>query len=181
MGVIHLVDSHNHGSMMTHIIGCFNPNTQVSLISTDGVNKIWDLQEIMSAVAHGVSPGDIVLLGWITARNPHVDQSARILAEKCPVIVPAGNYGLSTQGFSPCDLPEVICVEAFNTQGERMSGSNYRPDGTGVPMLGVPIQHLDIQERGTSVAAAIYAALYARNSRPIFIRRYTELLRKKIS
>ena len=79
-----------------------------------------------------------------------------------------GVYTQPIENYSPL-LPHFHIVEAHNHRKIRMSGSNYG-DNTKW-MYGVPIQHLGISQRGTSVASAIYAGLLSRNNSEKFLRR----------
>lgn len=161
-------DFASHGTMMCDIVHTFNPKANIHSVKMPVSGSLNDIADTFAQVAHRTKAGDVILIGWITNRNSMLDEVAEITLKDCDVVIPAGNYAKPIEEYSPL-LPQFHIVEAFNHHNIRMSGSNYG-DNT-VWMYGVPIQHLGITQRGTSVAAAIYAGLLSRNNSAKFMRR----------
>lgn len=161
----------SHGTMMCDVVRIFNPRANIVSVQIKDNDIVYVIQTILQLIKK-VKPGDIVLFGWITNRNQALDFAVGRLVKKVTVIVPAGNYNKPVVAYSPTAVPGAHVISSINHLNERMSMSNYGSDT--IPMYGVPIYHLGLTERGTSLAAAIYAGLYSRNSSEKFMRRATK-------
>lgn len=163
--------------MMTHIIHCFNPEVTIHLVPTDDVSTTTDLIDLIETTAHRMVPQhDIMLLGWIVNRNHLVDQCFERIVQTHVVIVPAGNYACDICEFSPTSVSDITVIEAHNYQDMRLSLSNFCNHRDLEYMYGIiPGYH----ERGTSVAAAVYAGLVSRNPCEKFLRRSRHVLKAR--
>lgn len=169
-----LVERNSHGTIMCDTIRIFNPRADIVSIKVTGSTSLMDMIQHLAIVYNKLVEGDIVVFGWIITYNSMLNMMVTKMTHKATVIVPAGNYGDSILNYSPTAANGVHVIAAINHHGVRMSKSNY---GDNVKeMYGVPIHHLNITDRGTSVAAAIYAGLISRNKSEKFMRRARKVL-----
>lgn len=168
-----------HGTMMCDLVRLFSSKVNIKSIQMPPSGRLEDIAEVLSVLYDSVKPDDVVLFGWITYRNDALDQMVEAISQRTTVVCPAGNYAEDIENYSPLMVPNVIVVHALNHHDQMLSRSNFgNEQKQTVGMYGVPIQHLNITQRGTSVAVAIYAALLSRNKSEKFMRRAKRTVRK---
>ena len=160
--MIYILDIPNseHCEYLTGAIGMFS-ETKVTVVTMGYSMTIHDLVDTFSTLAEKVYPGDIVLVPWHIPRDESVNFSILRLTERCFVVAAAGNTAESVEFFTPTSVPSVITVGALNKSGNPAgfsSRSAFRDikwaPGTNIMVNGQ-------LRSGTSVAAAIYAAVLA--------------------
>lgn len=166
-----------HGTIMADTVSAINPRAHIHALAMPQCGTIDLVVEKISWLSEKVQSDDLVLFGWVSHHNLEVDQAVTDLAQRCMVVVPAGNMASHIRHFSPTVVSGVTTVVALNGKNQLMSLSNYGCDQCPtVGMYGVPMPHLGHVERGTSVAAAIYAGLMSRNRSEKFIRRSRQVI-----
>ena len=101
---------------------------------------------------------DVVICSWTTEANAQIDAAFSKLANKCFVVVPAGNQGLNVDDFSPTRCRDVILVGALNKSGVPAQFNNFSKVTDMIWCQGTNYDLNGRQVSGTSVAAAICAA-----------------------
>lgn len=166
--MIYIIDSaltpYSHSHFMMHIVA-EHTQEKVNLFSLREPVTAEDLCDVLKRVCKLVDEKDIVLLAWCTPRNDHIDKCVSKIAEKCDVVVAAGNDSKDIEDVSPAHLECVTTVGCLNKSGAVASCSNYSQHKKMVWACGTNYFLDGRKQHGTSVSAAVYAGVLAESKR----------------
>lgn len=162
--MIYLVDNFDdefsHGKFVTEII-CRHSDAKIIpiLLSKDPTFK--EIIDLILSIFPIVLPDDIVLCPWAVDANQMIDEIFEKLSDLCWVVVAAGNYNQDIKFWSPARAENVLTVACLNKSGIKAALSNW---SSGKELVWVAGTNYNVgwkNSSGTSVSAAVYAALLA--------------------
>ncbi|PRX48324.1 subtilase family protein [Prauserella shujinwangii] len=165
-------DTNGHGTGLAGIVGgeAHGVAKGVTIVpvrvvdAEGGGNGLTVVAGIDWVANHARQPA-VALLGIGGPAGEAVDSAARGLAEKMPVVVPAGGAGGEAGQFSPGRVPEVLTVAASDRADRPTETSNFGPavdlyaPGAGIRVPGLGGGTFELT--GTSAAAAHVAGVAA--------------------
>lgn len=165
--VIHLLDQDpkygSHAARMRAVLAD-NTTTAVNFIPMPISGSDEKLLQIIDNLSKVVKPTDIVLVPWVIPADDQVDQAFVKLSKCCHVVVAAGNQGLEVTTFSPARVSELMTIGALNKSGTPARFSNTETiDKQLIWVPGTNYVHTTFVDSGTSIAAAVYAALLSKS------------------
>ena len=166
--MVYVVDSplfpYSHSYFMMHIVS-EHTQEKVNLFSLPEPITEDAVCTVLQRLCRLVNKDDVVLMAWVTPKNKNIDRCVLHIAEKCSVVVAAGNDSKDIEEVSPAHLNEVITVGCLNKSGAVASCSNYSQKKKMVWACGTNYFLDGHRQHGTSVSAAVYAGVLAESKR----------------
>lgn len=151
------VSDSSHGNLIEKII-LTHSNSQIRKVNTETELKPSKLQNIIFTISCLVKIDDIVLIPWVTERHLGLDTIVESLANKCRVVVAAGNFSTNIENYSPTCAKNVIVVGCYNKSLKKATLSNYSENINMMWVVGTNYFINNIPHNGTSISSALYTA-----------------------
>jgi hypothetical protein len=149
----------SHSASMQSIILKQDALAETSFVPITKEMLLSDIANVVYNLISKVTPADVVLCAWATRRSEMLNMAFRDLSSSCWVVVAAGNSSSDIRGFSPASADNVYVVGTLNKSGARAALSNFS-ETVDIHYVTGTNYHIDnITMSGTSVSAAIFAAL----------------------
>jgi hypothetical protein len=136
-------------------------STEVVLMGMPTNMSLGDLYSLIEQISLRVTSADIVLCAWAIQGNHQMDQLFEELAEKCWVVVAAGNTNQSIDLYTPARACNVITVGALNKSLIKATHSGFSEKKELEWVIGTNYTVDGVTRSGTSLSAALYAAFLA--------------------
>lgn len=132
--------------------------TVVPLLPNPTYRQLYDKVSPLLSI---VRQNDIVFCPWVVDANFLLDELFDDLAERCWVVVSAGNFNKDICEYSPARAEKVITVACLNKSGIKAALSNYSQEKELVWVAGTNYNVGWKNSSGTSVSGAVYTAFLA--------------------
>jgi hypothetical protein len=171
-------DWSSHGKAVEDIVRAVSPKVQIKRIKFPKHLSVSNIIDSLLFVNSCAKKGDIILITWTIPRNDQIDSIIKSLSKKYRIICSAGNSKQHVENFTPANLDNTVeVIHCLKKSGENASFTNFGASTIG--MYGTNITVNGLKRSGTTISAAIYAALVSRNSNPKFVERVKSMMQKR--